>query len=106
QSLSADDLTETLGQYMSEVSRGFMRAVMHQAEVGNIDRAAALSMNHLYLTDEEVVEATKAINEALERYRRARGVRGERERTFVQVVYDTRAAAAEADVPAADTPSG
>jgi len=92
QSLSPDEHVALFTDLLNEVSRAFMGAVSAASESRDRRGLAALSGTHAWLTDAEASEVGEAIQGALEPYMTPRGVEGERERTLVHIMYDTRAA--------------
>lgn len=95
-SLSADDQVATISAFVAEIERNLMRALASGAGVGAPEQpTAGISRNHLWLTDEEFPLVSRAIDLALEPYQQPRDRPGERERTFIQMMYDTAAGAEE-----------
>lgn len=80
-------------QFATSIQDGFLHALSQAADGDDHGGRAALSRLHLWLTDDEFREVLEAIDEALQPYRRPRGVEGERQRTFAQIMYDTQLAA-------------
>jgi DNA-binding transcriptional ArsR family regulator len=93
ESLSPDETITTLSEMFQDIQQAFTRAMMRAMSDGSADRRIALTRDHLWLTDDEVPAVIRAIDQALEPYHRPRGVEDERERTFIKLTYETRAAA-------------
>ena len=110
QALPPDESVAAATGWMREIARSFERALLRASRHDEVSgRSTGLSRIHLWLSDEEFAGVMDAVEEALEPYQQPRGVEGERERTFVHLMYDTRAGALsdESDrlkVPRASTP--
>jgi DNA-binding transcriptional ArsR family regulator len=102
ESLSPDETITTLSEYFQDIQQGFTRALAHAMGDEDAHRRIALTRDHLWLTDDEFPAVIQAIDRALEPYQRPRAVAGEKERTFIKLMYETRAAAepSEASMPA------
>ena len=102
--LPPDESVATASGWIREIARNFERALRRAGQSEErAHRTAGLSRIHLWLTDDEFGHVMNAVEEALQPYQQPRGVGAERERTFVQLMYDTRdaePAAEEEPVPA------
>jgi DNA-binding transcriptional ArsR family regulator len=97
QKLSPDEHLAAFSDLFGDVQRAFMRAAAAASEDKDREAIGALTRTHLWLTDEEFVKVASAVEEALEPYSAPRGVEGERERSFVQIMYDTRTASEDSE---------
>jgi DNA-binding transcriptional ArsR family regulator len=90
-SMPPDEAFDTVSTFMRETSRGLLQAFRTAAEEPQSSNRVALSRLILWLTDEEFRELVSSIDDVLSPYQHRRGIPGERERTFVHLIYDTEA---------------
>jgi predicted transcriptional regulator len=91
-SLSPDEYIGAVGDILQEASESFLRALAHTDESSEGDQNnASLSRTHLWMTDDEFTAVVDAIEDVLQDYQSPRGIPGERERSFVHIIYETAA---------------
>jgi DNA-binding transcriptional ArsR family regulator len=105
-SLPPDELLATTTILLDDIRRSFGRAAARAKEEplpGDVH--AAISRLHLWLTDVELLEMMRGIEDAVRAYQKPRGVPGERERSFAQLIYDSDLAVEEDTEPSTAHPT-
>jgi DNA-binding transcriptional ArsR family regulator len=87
-----DETIAAVLDFLENVVQGFTRSFSRAAS-GQASRSVdtVLSRWHLWLTMDDMAALNEDIARLVERYERPRGLDGERELSFVQMVYDPRA---------------
>ena len=89
-SMPPDESVATIAEYVQQLLDGALRAFildLQAPEPGT--HLSTLSDSTLYLPDDEVKPLLRQVNDLLKPYEAPRGVEGERERTFVQLLYNS-----------------
>jgi DNA-binding transcriptional ArsR family regulator len=91
ESLSPDEhvaaVTEVFESLAQDFARALARAVRQEA---GRDKQIVLGRTHLWLTNEEFKRLSAEIQALLEPYEAPRGIEGETERAFIEIIYDAR----------------
>lgn len=93
-----DETIAAVSDLLQDVAQGFMQSFAQSAMEGtSIEGTTALLRWHLWMTEEEVATLGQKIATLVEPYEQRRGVEGERELSFVEMLYDPRAATSEGE---------
>jgi DNA-binding transcriptional ArsR family regulator len=96
QSLSPDEHVAAVSEIFQSISQGFAGALARAADRAPDNRKQiVLARSHLWLTNEEFDRIQKEIQAILEPYEAPRGLEGETERSFIEIVYDALDASEE-----------
>lgn len=106
QSLSPDERFQAAAEFLEDISSGFMRAFEQAArEQFQHDEELTLLRSHIWATSEEMNEIQEQVRAIVKQYETPHGVEGERERTFVHMLYSTLAGV-EQEASADSAPAG
>src|SRR5947209_398085 len=86
-----DETVAAISDFLQDVTQGFMQS-LSEAATGDavLSGAASLSRWHLWLTDDDVAALHREIAALIEPYEQPRDFEGERELTFVEMLYNPR----------------
>jgi DNA-binding transcriptional ArsR family regulator len=92
----ADETIAAIFDFLEDVAQGFMRS-FSQAAMGHRPLAGATTLGrwHLWMTEEEVASLNRQIAALVEPYEQRRGIDGEQELSFVEMLYNPRVEASD-----------
>ena len=106
QRVPPDETLAAMREFLQHIAQRFLQVLAFAAsQPPNVHISAHLNGEQLWLTDEEYQQLIKHIGTLVEPYKLPRSNVGEREYTFVEMVYPMLPSSAEAETPAAPTPA-